>query len=151
MRELVAKVTRLSNLSDQQTRMLAAGLGLSLLAFGAFPAVAPGPFARIFGFTQPDAEGASVMRSVGVRDVAMGAGLWTAAASGADYAPWLFARMLADGGDTISVGIAMAQGNRSPRFLLLSGMALAATAADAFLWTLARRSHRSGSLSAENA
>jgi len=112
---------------------------LSLLAFGALPAVAPEPFARLFGFARPNAEVASMMRSIGVRDVAMGAGLLSAATHGGKYAPWLLARVIADGGDTVAIGIAAAQGQRRPRFLGLGGLALAATVADAALWALARR------------
>lgn len=126
-------------LSEQRTRQLAAALGLSLIAFGALPAIAPKPFAWLFGFEQPSAETASMMRSIGVRDAVMGAGLWSAAAHGGKYAPWLLSRILADGGDAVAIGIAAAQGKRQPRFLSLGGLALAATVADAALWTLARR------------
>ena len=133
MRDLASKIT------DEQTRRMAAGLGLSLLVFGVAPTLAPKTFAKLFAFATPDAETTSMMRSVGVRDVAMGAGLLAAAASGANYAPWLLARALADGGDTVSVSIAIAQGQRHPRFILLGGMALAAAIADATLWALARR------------
>lgn len=129
----------LSGWTERRTRRLAAGLGLSLLAFGALPVVAPQPFARLFGFERPSAEVASMVRSVGVRDVAMGAGLWSAATHGGKYAPWLLARIIADGGDTVAIGIAAAQGKRHPRFLGLGGLALAATVADAVLWALARR------------
>ena len=41
-----------------------------------------------------------MMRSLGVRDVVMGIGLWSAAAHGGKYLPWLLARILVDGGDT---------------------------------------------------
>lgn len=133
MRDLAAKI------NDEQTRRLAAGLGLALLVFGVAPTLAPKTFAKLFAFATPDAETASMMRSVGVRDMAMGAGLLAAAASGGAYAPWLLARALADGGDTVSVSIAIAQGQRQPRFILLGGMALAAAIADATLWALARR------------
>lgn len=126
-------------LSDSQTRGLAAGLGVSLLAFGAFSIVAPRPFARIFGFREPDAEAITMMRSIGMRDVAMGAGLAEAAAHGKPYAPWLLARAVADGGDAAAISIAAAQGKRNLRFIALGGMALAAALGDAALWALARR------------
>jgi hypothetical protein len=133
MHELASKLT------DAQVRRLAAGLGLALLAFGALPAVAPKPFAWLFGLGQPTPETASMIRSIGVRDAVMGAGLWSAAAHDGRYAPWLLARILADGGDTVAVSIAAAQGQRHPRFLGLGGLALAATLADTALWLLARR------------
>ncbi|HEX8981195.1 MAG TPA: DUF4267 domain-containing protein [Ktedonobacterales bacterium] len=137
MRDLTSKITE--KITDEQTRRMAAGLGLSLLVFGVAPTLAPRTFAKLFAFAEPDTETASMMRSVGVRDMAMGAGLLATAASGGPYAPWLLARVLADGGDTVSVGIAIAQGQRHPRFILLGGLALAAAVADATLWTLARR------------
>jgi hypothetical protein len=133
MRELASK------LSEKRIRQLAAGLGLSLFAFGALPAVAPKPFAWLFGLGQPTPETASMIRSIGVRDAVMGMGLWSAAAHGGKYAPWLLARILSDGGDTVAVGIAAAQGQRHPRFVGLGVLALAATFADAALWALARR------------
>ena len=129
----------LKSLSDKRKRQLASGLGLSLLAFGVAPLIAPKPFARIFGFEQPTPEIASMMRSIGARDVAMGAGLWIAAARGDDYAPWLLGRVAADGGDALAIGIAIAQGKRGVRFIALGGMALAAAISDAALWALARR------------
>jgi hypothetical protein len=130
---------RMSTLSDEQARRLAAGLGLALLAFGALPAVAPKPFAWLFGLDQPTPETASMIRSIGVRDAVMGVGLWSAAAHGGNYAPWLLARILSDGGDSVAVGVAAAQGQRHPRFLGLGALALAATLADGALWLLARR------------
>ncbi|HEX8995251.1 MAG TPA: DUF4267 domain-containing protein [Ktedonobacterales bacterium] len=129
----------LPELTDERTRWLAGALGLSLMAFGIVPAVAPRPFAWLFGLERPTPETASMIRSIGVRDAVMGAGLWSAATHGGKYAPWLLARILSDGGDTVAVSIAAAQGQRRPRFLALGGLALAATAADAALWALARR------------
>ncbi|HEY8324430.1 MAG: DUF4267 domain-containing protein [Ktedonobacterales bacterium] len=126
-------------LNERRARQLAAGLGLGLLVFGAVPVIAPRPFARIFGFDAPTPEAAAMSRSIGARDVAMGAALWAAAARGGSYAPWLLARAVSDGGDALAIGIAAAQGKRNARFLSLGGLALAATLADAALWTLARR------------
>lgn len=129
----------LSNLTDEQVRRMAAGLGLSLALFGAVSAIAPQPFAWLFGMRQPDPEMTSMYRSIGVRDVAMGMGVWSAAVHGGNYAPWLLARIIADGGDSVGVGIAVAQGQRHPRFIGLGGLALAAAAADTVLWLLARQ------------
>lgn len=125
-------------LTDKQTRGIATAIGLSMVVFGALPAVAPGPFARLFGFTPPDAATASMMRSLGVRDVLMGVGLWSAAAHGGKYLPWLLARTLTDGGDTLAVGLAIAQGKRDPRFVALGGLALGATITETALYTIAR-------------
>ena len=129
---------RMTTLSDEQARRLTAGLGLALLAFGALPAVAPKPFAWLFGLDLPTPATASMIRSIGVRDAVMGVGLWSAATHGGNYAPWLLARILSDGGDTVAVGIAAAQGQRQPRFLGLGALAFAATLADSALWLLAR-------------
>lgn len=122
-----------------QTRRLTAGLGLAMIAFGVLPAFAPRPFARLFGFRTFDAESASMMRSLGVRDMAMGLGLWSAAAHGGNYAPLLLARALTDGGDVVSVGLAVSQGQRHPRFIGLGALALSAALTDAALYWLARR------------
>lgn len=119
-------------------RRLSAALGLATVAFGVTPLVAPGVFARFFGFPRPDASTAAMMRSLGVRDVVMGMGLWSAAAHDGNYAPWLLARMLTDGGDVLAVGIGASSGHRNGRFLALGALALAAAAGDAVLWRQAR-------------
>ena len=121
------------------TRPLAAGLGIGAIGFGIMPVVAPRQFARLFGFPPPDAATVSMMRSLGVRDVVMGLGLWSAAAHGGKYAPWLLARLLADGGDAAAVGAGAAAGARHPRFLLLGGLALGAAAVEAALYWAVRR------------
>lgn len=125
-------------MSEQQIRPYAAALGLATVAFGLTPLVAPSVFARLFGFPKPDAATASMMRSLGVRDVVMGMGLWSAAAHGGNYAPWLLGRMLTDGGDALVVGISAGAGHRNGRFLALGALALGAAAGDAVLWWRAR-------------
>jgi hypothetical protein len=126
-------------MDEQRIRQLAAGLGLATLAFGAAPIVAPRRFARLFGFATPDAATISMIRSIGVRDAVMGMGLWSAAAHGGRFAPWLLARTLTDGGDTLAVGWAAGSGWRNPRFLGLGALALGATAVDAAFYAAARR------------
>src|SRR5262244_840720 len=86
-----------ATMHEQHLRRTAAGLGLATLTFGITPLLAPARFARLFGFAIPDAATASMMRSLGLRDAAMGLGLWSAAAHGGRYAPWLLARVLTDG------------------------------------------------------
>jgi hypothetical protein len=122
-----------------QIRHLAAGLGLATIAFGATPLVAPSIFARAFGFPKPDASTVAMMRSLGVRDVVMGMGLWSAAAHDGNYVPWLLTRMLTDGGDALAVGIGAGAGYRNRRFLALGALALGAAAGDAVLWRLAKQ------------
>ncbi|HLJ81239.1 MAG TPA: DUF4267 domain-containing protein [Ktedonobacterales bacterium] len=129
----------IDRLSDTQLRRIAAALGLATVAFGATPLAAPAVFARFFGFPKPDASTAAMMRSLGVRDVVMGMGLWSAAAHSGNYAPWLLARLLTDGGDTLAVGIGAGAGHRNGRFLALGALALGAAAGDALLWAAARR------------
>ena len=124
-------------LTDKQARTLAVGVGLSMVAFGALPTLAPRPFARLFGFAPPDLATASMIRSIGARDVVMGIGLWSAAAHGGKYLPWLLARALIDGGDTLSVGLAIAQGKRNPRFLTLGALALGAAVSEVALYAIA--------------
>ena len=123
---------------DTQLRRLAATLGLATAAFGVTPLVAPAIFARLFGFPKPETSTAAMMRSLGVRDVVMGMGLWSAAAHGGKYAPWLLARALTDAGDTLAVGVAASAGWRNGRFLALGGLALSAAALDALLYRATR-------------
>lgn len=125
-------------LTDKQARGLATSIGLSMVAFGALPAVAPGAFARLFGFAPPDETAASMMRSLGVRDVVMGIGMWSAASHGGKYLPWLLSRILVDGGDTLAVGLAVAQGKRDPRFIGLGALALGAAVTEAAIYAIAR-------------
>jgi hypothetical protein len=125
--------------SAGRVRRLVAGLGVGTLLFSVAPVVAPRQFARLFGFPAPDPATASVIRSTGLRDAIMGMGLWSVAAHGGNYAPWLLARTLTDGGDTLSVAMAVARGERNPRFVALGVIALGAALADAALYVAARR------------
>ena len=127
-------------LTEKQARGIASAVGLSLVAFGALPTIAPRPFARLFGFAEPDAAVAAMMRSLGVRDTVMGIGLWSAASHGGKYLPWLLSRILTDGGDTLAVGLAVAQGKRDPRFVALGALALGAAITEAALYAVARTS-----------
>ena len=96
-------------------------------------------FARLFGLHPPsDPTLAAAFRSVGARDVAVGMGLWSAAARGGNYAPWLLARAICDGGDTLAALIAIRAGARDPRFLGLTAMAIAASAVGVLLHRQAR-------------
>lgn len=126
-------------MQDNAIRPIAAGLGIATVLFGAVPLLVPRVFARLFGFPAPDIAAVSMMRSLGVRDVVFGMGLWSAAAHGGRYAPWILSRLLVDAGDSVSVGAAVAGGLRNPRFLGLGALALGATAADLALYLAARR------------
>lgn len=126
-------------LQDTTVRPIAASLGIATVLFGAVPLLAPRVFARLFGFPAPDTAATSMMRSLGVRDVVFGMGLWSAAAHSGRYAPWVLSRLLVDAGDSVSVGAAVASGLRNPRFLGLGGLALGATFFDLALYFAARR------------
>lgn len=129
-------------LPSPNPRRGAAALGLGVLAFGVLPLVLPRQFARLFGFPELTGSTASVFRSVGAREVVMGMGLWSASAHGGNYAPWLLARLLVDGGDTLAIGLAAGgnqTGARHPRFLALGAVALGATVVDGALYWLARQ------------
>lgn len=125
-------------LTETQARGIAAGIGISMVVFGALPLLAPGAFARLFGLGQPDAATTSMIRSLGVRDTVMGVGLWSAATHGGKYLPWLLTRILTDAGDTLAVGVAVAQGRRSPRFIALGGLALGAALTETALYAIVR-------------
>lgn len=120
-------------------RELTALLGVGTVLFSMTPIVAPRQFARLFGFSTPDPATTSMMRSLGLRDAVMGMGLWSAASHGGNFAPWLLARTLCDGGDTLSVSLAVARGERNPRFILLGAIALGAALFDAALYAAAQR------------
>lgn len=124
---------------EKQIRPLAGALGLGMVAFGAAPLLAPAVFGRVFGIAASDPATASVVRSVGLRDVVMGIGLWSAAAHGGKYAPLLLGRILTDSGDAVVISLAAAAGRRNRRFLALGGLALAAALVDAVLYVAARQ------------
>jgi hypothetical protein len=119
---------------EQGIRQLVAVIGLGTIAFGAVPVVAPRWFSRLFGFPLPDVTTTSVIQSLGVRDAVMGVGLWSAAAHGGNFLPWLLARALTDTGDGLAVGVAVARGARHPRFIALGALALSAAVTEAALY-----------------
>lgn len=127
---------------ENQVRPLVAALGIAVLGFGVPPLLAPRQFARLFGFPAPDASVSSMIRSLGVREVVMGMGLWSAAAHRGKYAPWLLARTLTDGGDALAIGLAVGAGYRAPRFLSLGALALGAAVTDAALYWVTRQAAR---------
>ena len=123
-----------------QVRFLASQLGLGAAAFGVLPLIAPRTFARLFGIeTASHSTADAAIRSVAVRDLLLGMGLWSAATHGGNYVPWLMARALADGGDAAATLLAIAQGGTNARFKMLFALASGATATGAVLWAAARR------------
>ena len=126
-------------MEENRLRSLAALLGIGTIAFGALSVLAPRAFGRLFGLAV-DAEPTvpAVIRSVGVRDTVLGMSLWSAAVHGGHYAPWLLARLLSDAGDTVAVALAIRNGARAPGFLVLSGLALGASAYGAWLYRAVR-------------
>jgi Domain of unknown function (DUF4267) len=124
---------------DDLVRRLALGLGLGSVAFGVAPVVAPRFFARLFGVAVGDDPTTLVaVRSVGVRDLVIGLGLWSAAAHGGRYAPWVLARALSDTGDTLACAIALAQGADRRGFKSLTVLAGGAAVSGFALWLRAR-------------
>ena len=110
-------------------RFLADSLGLGAVAFGIGPALFPGWFGRVFGIGSPeDPTVATAIRSVGIRDVVIGLGVVHAARAGDrdTLRRWVLARAACDAGDAVAVGLAVAAGARSPRFVGLGGLALGA-------------------------
>ena len=126
-------------MNERHLRMAAASVGVGVALFSGASLVSPRRFARFFGISAPDPSVESMIHSVGVRDVAMGLGLWSAATHSGKYASWLLARLIVDGGDAAGIAVAVARGWRNPRFLALGGLALGAAACDAILWTTTRR------------
>ena len=113
-------------------------LGAGTLAFGVLPALWPRQFSRWCGIAgADDPTVATAIRSVGVRDAAIGLGLLTALDhNDSSWRNWLLARAASDTGDTLAVGLAVWAGARDRRFLSLGGLALAAAV---YGWVLAVR------------
>ena len=102
--------------------------GLGTLLFGIGPTLAPRWFGRLFDLPVSSDERLLVMvRSVGVRDATIGLALVLTASSPDAYRPWLIARIAADAGDTLAVGLAVLRGERQPRFVALGALALSAS------------------------
>ena len=128
-------ISKLTALDAGSARRQSAALGVAAFLFGAAPLVAPRFFARLFGLpVGRDPKATVAIRSVGVRDVALGLGLWSAATHGGNYAPWLLARVLSDGGDAVAVALATRAGALEPRFLALGALALGASLSGALLY-----------------
>jgi hypothetical protein len=103
-------------------------MGGGTLLFGVAPCLAPGWFARLFDIpVAADPRLLVMVRSVGIRDAAIGLGLLLNAVNHQDYAAWLAARVAADAGDSLAVALAIGGGARQPRFLGLGLLALGAT------------------------
>ena len=137
-------------------RRLTQALGIGVAAFGVLPILAPRRFAALAGFAPPDhGTDEALYRSVGARDVALGIGILGAAsgvgsgagADGADgargegdrVALWVLARLLCDAGDAVALAVAIRRGERDPRLLALTGLAVVATGYSAVLLGLIRR------------
>jgi hypothetical protein len=126
-------------MQQQWIRALIRAFGLGTLLFGIGPTLAPRWFGRLFDLPVSSDERLLVMvRSVGVRDATIGLGLLLAAQSPAARSPWLTARIAADAGDTLAVGLAVLRGARQPRFVALGALALSATLTGVGLRWLAR-------------
>ncbi|HLH21132.1 MAG TPA: DUF4267 domain-containing protein [Chloroflexota bacterium] len=128
---------------DTLLRYLATALGAGTTAFGIWPALAPGAFARTFGLPMEGGAGAlAALRSVGVRDAVTGVGLMSAALHGGKYAPWLLTRLLVDAGDALIMARTDMEEGASARRRALGFLALGAAAIDGLLWGLAKRAAR---------
>jgi hypothetical protein len=107
---------------------LVAAMGAGTLLFGIAPVLAPRWFGRMFDIpVDTDPRLLVMVRSVGIRDAAIGAGLIVTALRHGGYAPWLLARVAADAGDSLAVAVAIGAGARQPRFVGLGALALGAT------------------------
>jgi hypothetical protein len=113
--------------------------GVGTLLFGIGPTLAPRWFGRFFGLPVSSDERLLVMvRSVGVRDATIGLALLLNAGNVAAYRPWLIARIVADAGDTLAVGLAIVRGARERRFVALGGLAVCACVSGLALQWLTR-------------
>ena len=102
--------------------------GFGTLLFGIGPTLAPRWFGRLFDLPVSSDERLLVMvRSVGVRDATIGLALILTAPRPDAYRAWLSARIAADAGDMLAVGLAVLRGERQPRFVALGALALSAS------------------------
>ena len=131
-------------LTDERgVRRATTALGVATALFGLGPAVAPACFARLFGLpTDGSPAMLAAIRSVGIRDAVMGIGLVSASVHGGRIAPLLLARTLVDGGDAITVSLAMAKGGGNARLAALGALAFGAALVDHALWHAARGASR---------
>ena len=105
---------------------LARGLGVFSLALGIPQALMPGRMSRMIG-VKDDAKSRMLMRAVGVRELAVGVGIFT------DRRParWVWARVAADAMDLALLGSALRNRSRSQtRTLAATGAVVGALAAD---------------------
>ena len=129
---------------DADLRRATTALGVATGLFGLLPAVAPRAFARLFGIPTAGGPGAlAAIRSVGLRDAVMGAGLTSAAMHGGRYAPLLLSRLLVDAGDAAVVAITLASGARNRSLATLGLLALGAAGVDFVLWRAAKQAAQS--------
>lgn len=129
--------------SSQVLRQLTMALGIGTVAAGVVPFLAPGFFARAFGLPRGESPAADIaIRSVSARDAINGIGILSATVHGGRVAPWILARALADGMDTLAVGLAWKSGARNPRLLALGAVALGATILDVLLYFGHKRAAR---------
>jgi hypothetical protein len=116
----------------RRSTMLGAGVG----ALGLVALLAPGPVARAFGVpTSPVA--LAVVRSLGTREVVMGAMLCSAALHGGKLRPQLLARLLTDATDTLVMGGLLVTGHGNRLIAAIGALAAGATVQDLLLWRAA--------------
>ena len=118
-------------MGEASVRWMVRALGLGTLVFGVVPLVAPRRFAALVGFAVPERPtDEAAFRSVGARDVALGIGILCAAGESEQVerlAPWVLTRMVCDAGDTAALLLTIRRGERNPRLLGLTALAVLAT------------------------
>lgn len=133
--------------SVERLRQLTLSLGIGTLVVGIAPWIAPRWFARTFGISKDGSPAIDVaIRSVSARDAINGIGILSATIHGGRVAPWILARALSDGTDTVAIGIAWTAGARDPRLFALGAIAFGATALDVVLY-VAHKTMSRGQLS----
>jgi len=122
-------------LDREQLRQLTLGLGVGTVVVGVAPFIAPGWFARALGLPLAESPAADIaIRSVSARDAINGIGILSATLHGGRVAPWILARALADGTDSLAIGLAWLAGARNARLMGLWAIALGATMLDVVLY-----------------
>jgi hypothetical protein len=125
----------MSAVEAQDVRAWSLASGLGRIAFGVGMLAAPGPALRALGFTDVSPATVAVSRIAGIRDLVLGVATLAGLQDPDRLRAATLANAVADAGDTLAFGLALASPERAAGS---RGIAVALPAAIAGLW-IARR------------
>ena len=125
---------------NDRTRSMALGLGAASMGISGLMSLAPNRFAELFGFSDGggprEKEG---FRAAGMRDMAVNAGLISAAQHKGNYRPWVMARAMTDAGDVGAVLLTALRGKANRKTYMFGAIAALHTILDLVVLRAARR------------